>query len=305
MNTEQNNAIEAAAKIADGFIGCEEIARRIRALAADPTPVAQPQPEFDSMGIAKHWSVTVEVEGANVLCISSQHLSGVHEVEPYRATIENCAQHLLAFIGSASPVAQPQEGQFERMFMAACVALGSINEALGLDPDDGGAEPILDAIAELKAKAASPVAQDEREAFEQHWYEFYHSGSVKARPDGTYMHTIVQAAWDAWQARAATPAQDKPASPEELLAIARKTGLRTHMHGVDATHAKQMLVNFVASLPAGSQDKQDAVNAINMIKTAESALYWYGATKDGKCLDTARKILAEAIAAMQAQEEKK
>ncbi|WP_310614061.1 hypothetical protein [Limnohabitans sp.] len=41
--------------------------------------------------------------------------------------------------------------QYKRMFGAACDALGAINEALGLDPDDGGAEPILSAIEELKA----------------------------------------------------------------------------------------------------------------------------------------------------------
>jgi hypothetical protein len=39
-----------------------------------------------------------------------------------------------------------------RMFQAACADLGAINEALGLDPDDGGAAPILDAIAELKSE---------------------------------------------------------------------------------------------------------------------------------------------------------
>ncbi|KVU18256.1 hypothetical protein WK64_07645 [Burkholderia ubonensis] len=42
-----------------------------------------------------------------------------------------------------------------RMFHAACHDLGLINEALGLDPDDGGAAPILDAIAELKGRAIS------------------------------------------------------------------------------------------------------------------------------------------------------
>lgn len=40
-----------------------------------------------------------------------------------------------------------------RMFHAACADLGQINEALGLDPDDGGAEPILDVIEELKVAA--------------------------------------------------------------------------------------------------------------------------------------------------------
>ena len=38
-----------------------------------------------------------------------------------------------------------------RLFAAACSDLGLINEHLGLDPDDGGAYPIIDAIDEIKA----------------------------------------------------------------------------------------------------------------------------------------------------------
>ncbi|WP_186079496.1 hypothetical protein [Burkholderia gladioli] len=56
----------------------------------------------------------------------------------------------------AAPVAEPSPAEnaklasMTRMFHAACAELGLINEALGLDPDDGGAEPILDAIQKLK-----------------------------------------------------------------------------------------------------------------------------------------------------------
>lgn len=56
----------------------------------------------------------------------------------------------------AAPVAEPAPAEgaelasMTRMFHAACAALGLINEALDLDPDDGGAEPILDAIQKLK-----------------------------------------------------------------------------------------------------------------------------------------------------------
>lgn len=42
--------------------------------------------------------------------------------------------------------------QYKRMFEAACVDLGLINDELGLDPNDGGSKPIIDAIKELKAK---------------------------------------------------------------------------------------------------------------------------------------------------------
>lgn len=39
----------------------------------------------------------------------------------------------------------------------------------------------------------------ERASFERHWYEFYHSGSIHARPDGTYFGAV-QFAWEAWHA---------------------------------------------------------------------------------------------------------
>lgn len=40
----------------------------------------------------------------------------------------------------------------ERMFQAACADLGLINEHLGLDPNDGGADPIIGAIKEIEGK---------------------------------------------------------------------------------------------------------------------------------------------------------
>lgn len=58
----------------------------------------------------------------------------------------------------------------KRMFHAACADLGLINEALGLDPDDGGAEPILDAIEELKAKAEPQPAQPTPNDDYNGWY---------------------------------------------------------------------------------------------------------------------------------------
>lgn len=69
-----------------------------------------------------------------------------------------------------------------------------------------------DHFAEIESIVAgagvTPPAQrkpltDEREAFEAHWYTKYHSGSVSARSDGSYVHPHVQRAWEAWLARAA------------------------------------------------------------------------------------------------------
>ncbi|MBB5875846.1 hypothetical protein [Xanthomonas sp. 3498] len=55
--------------------------------------------------------------------------------------------------------AQPQLN-YERMFVDACSALAEVSRELGCDPDQGGAEPILAAIAELRG-AAQPQAEQQ------------------------------------------------------------------------------------------------------------------------------------------------
>jgi len=48
---------------------------------------------------------------------------------------------------------------YKRLFENAVRSLAAIDNALGIDPDEsGGAEPILEAIAELKAASGAPVA---------------------------------------------------------------------------------------------------------------------------------------------------
>lgn len=62
----------------------------------------------------------------------------------------------------AAPVAAaPVDGDFDgasykRMFIDACSALAEVSRELGVDPEQGGAEPILAAIAKLKA--STPAA---------------------------------------------------------------------------------------------------------------------------------------------------
>jgi len=78
----------------------------------------------------------------------------------------------LDFIAGANPAAVlaliATARRNERMFMAACADLGLVNEALGLDPDDGGADPILDAIEELKqARHAHPEGEAPQADLEQ------------------------------------------------------------------------------------------------------------------------------------------
>jgi hypothetical protein len=97
----------------------------------------------------------------------AQHGLTEHEIE----LIEELARHVpdtdaliirklvAAAMSSASKKSPAVEqlrselASMTRMFHAACADLGLVNEALGLDPNDGGAEPILDAIEELKTAA--------------------------------------------------------------------------------------------------------------------------------------------------------
>jgi len=48
--------------------------------------------------------------------------------------------------------------QYKRMFEAACSALGEVSEALGCDPNEGGSEPLIEAIARLKSSSYEPIA---------------------------------------------------------------------------------------------------------------------------------------------------
>jgi hypothetical protein len=77
------------------------------------------------------------------------------------ATCSEAADLLEALSELSKLEREPASDKLEsmtRMLYEACSDLALINEALGLDPDDGGAEPILEAIAELKEKAAHPIA---------------------------------------------------------------------------------------------------------------------------------------------------
>ncbi|HHA2570078.1 TPA: hypothetical protein ACOEOJ_003111, partial [Stenotrophomonas maltophilia] len=71
---------------------------------------------------------------------------------------------------SAQPSPGGQGGlNYERMFVDACAALAEVSRELGCDPEQGGAEPILAAIAELRESVAArqPVGEPVAEAIEQ------------------------------------------------------------------------------------------------------------------------------------------
>jgi hypothetical protein len=50
--------------------------------------------------LVRHWSVTVAVEGAEVVTIESNCLSGLENVTDFRPEIIEAAENLLAFIGT-------------------------------------------------------------------------------------------------------------------------------------------------------------------------------------------------------------
>ena len=91
--------------------------------------------------------------------------------------------------------------QYKRMFESACSALGAIGDALGCDPEEGGAEPILAAIAELKATTpAAPVQEPTATVTSESgnpdvtmswWHE-------PALPVGTKLYTTPPAAQRQW-----------------------------------------------------------------------------------------------------------
>lgn len=51
---------------------------------------------------AQHWSVTVSVDGKDILNIESGCLSGIENVSDYRKEIIEAAENLLAFIGTGN-----------------------------------------------------------------------------------------------------------------------------------------------------------------------------------------------------------
>ncbi len=77
-----------------------------------------------------------------------------------------CSAGMAWQVWQAALSAQPSPGgqgglNYERMFVDACAALAEVSRELGCDPEQGGSEPILAAIAELREALAArqPVGE--------------------------------------------------------------------------------------------------------------------------------------------------
>jgi hypothetical protein len=100
--------------------------------------------------------------------------------------------------------------QYKRMFEAACSELGAINEALGLDPNDGGAEPILFAIEQLRGEPQEPVA----------WMVYTLDGQSVCVTDNPTDFTPEHRALPLYT----TPPQRKPLTDEQIQKCYETTG---------------------------------------------------------------------------------
>ena len=68
--------------------------------------------ESMSQPIARKWSVSVQVDGVNVLNISSDDYSGVENIGEYRSEVLEATYNLIAFIGrEPSEFIVPEEAQ--------------------------------------------------------------------------------------------------------------------------------------------------------------------------------------------------
>jgi len=63
------------------------------------------------------WSVTVAVNGVDILTIETESLSGISDVDKYRREIIAAAENLLAFIGDGESSFDPYESEDYQRFV--------------------------------------------------------------------------------------------------------------------------------------------------------------------------------------------
>lgn len=137
-----------------------------------------------------------------------------------RAAVETSARQLAEQPGFVMVPVEPTLKQLAAMGPAirACYELDGIKGDVS-----GVYRAMLAAARPLTASPTAPSTEaseqvGEREAFEAHWYDFYHAGSIQADADGTYWPKEVQCAWQAWQA-ARTTSPPAPLSDAEIDAL--------------------------------------------------------------------------------------
>lgn len=154
--------------------------RILKQMLHEDSKATQAEPPKD-VSMPQYWSVDVFSDGAKIVSIGNDWLSGERPLDEIdERTIIGAAQHLLSFVGYGLP-------------------------PTSFDPD-AQAEPVQ--AGELP---------DERAAFEAEMRcsEEWGHRSLKKRTNGKYENWQVDLMWDVWQARAALAAR-KPLSDDDV-----------------------------------------------------------------------------------------
>ncbi|KRG71788.1 hypothetical protein ABB27_02590 [Stenotrophomonas terrae] len=143
----------------------------------DSTPTTCTCPSGD--GSLRHPCPTHPIQRAQAQPAAAQeavaychHLPGDNEaVGLFNKQTEHARIPLYAAPVAAAPVGDAFDGaSYKRMFIDACEALAEVSSELDCDPEEGGAEPILAAIAKLKASTPAAPGIDLRKLSES-WLE--------------------------------------------------------------------------------------------------------------------------------------
>lgn len=176
----------------------QEILAKLQATQAEPPKdVSMPQ----------YWSVDVFSDGAKIVSIGNDWLSGERPLDEIdERTIIGAAQHLLSFVGYGLPPTSFDPDAQAEPVQAAFKALA--DSQVQIDPE------IAKATAEGFWTLFEPVQAgelpDEREAFEHAERASNLHRDEDVHDD--YANPYVQASWEGWQKRAALAAR-KPAVP--------------------------------------------------------------------------------------------
>ena len=148
----------------------------------------------------------------------------LYEGDSLFSLIAHIDAHAAAVAAKAVADVAVERDRNELMFVAAYEALGLINEKLGLDPDDGGAEPILDAIEELQAKASAPQ-QHAQAALSDQWIDSYADDYLSDGHHKDQVRSMVRAIVKVIQQPVAAPSADAYAGAREDSTIWKKRAL--------------------------------------------------------------------------------
>jgi len=122
---------------------------KLRELAQKATPGPWETCETNETAfeiLTGEWSAKGDFEGTIVVHVDDY---ACFEERPSGITSKANAQYIAAANPAAVLALLDKLDGTESMFLAACADLGAINKSLDLDPDDGGAEPIIYEVKRL------------------------------------------------------------------------------------------------------------------------------------------------------------